>query len=149
MNEEVVGVLKPTDSLKIASELNSTEKLSDSRADILAMEFAVEAYKQNYKADKMTFLPRLNAFGSYELYDNQIFQADANGYLFGAALTWNLFEGSKRFGKTQKSKAEFNKANLELEQYKAESQLELNKAKRMFQDAQNNLILTELIKMLS
>jgi outer membrane protein TolC len=144
MNEAVSGVFKPTDSLRVATELSSAETFSNSRADIQAMEFAAEAYKQNYKADKMTFLPRLNAFGSYELYDNQIFQADANGYLFGAALTWNLFEGSKRFGKTQKSKAEFNKANLELEQYKAESQLELNKAKRMFQDAQNNLILTEL-----
>ncbi|WP_347374932.1 TolC family protein [Aequorivita sp. Q41] len=143
MNEEVAGVLKPTDSLMISSELNATEKLSNSRADIQAMEFAAEAYKQNYKADKMTFVPRLNAFGSYELYDDQIFQTDANGYLFGAALTWNLFEGSKRFGKTQKSKAEFNQANLELEQYKAESQLELNKAKRMFQDAKNNLKLTE------
>jgi len=144
MNEKVSGVLKPTDSLTVASELDSLENLSASRADIQAMEFAVEAYKQNYKADKMTFLPRLNAFGSYELYDDEIFQSDANGYLFGAALTWNLFEGSKRFGKMQKSKAEFNKANLELEQYKAESQLELNKAKRMLQDAKNNLRLTEL-----
>ncbi len=144
MNEEVAGVLKPTDSLMVSSEFNTAEKLSNSRADIQAMEFAAEAYKQNYKADKMTFLPRLNAFGSYELYDDQIFQADANGYLYGAALTWNLFEGSKRFGKTQKSKAEFNQANLELDQYKAESQLELNKAKRMFQDAKNNLNLTEL-----
>ncbi|HET8803109.1 MAG TPA: TolC family protein, partial [Aequorivita sp.] len=68
----------------------------------------------------------------------------ASGYLYGAALTWNLFEGSKRFGKTQKSKAEFNKANLELEQYRADSQLELNKARRLFQDAKNNLKLTEL-----
>ncbi|MGO3183551.1 MAG: TolC family protein [Aequorivita sp.] len=144
MNEEVVGVFKPTDSLMVSSELISTENLSDSRADIQAMEFATEAYKQNYKADKMTFLPRLNAFGSYELYDDQIFQADANGYLFGAALTWDIFQGSKRFGKTQKSKAEFNKASLELDQYKSESQLELNKAKRMFLDAQNNLKLTEL-----
>ncbi|WP_271393802.1 TolC family protein [Aequorivita sinensis] len=144
MNEEISGVLKPTDSLTIASELSAFENLSDSRADIKAMEFAAEAYKQNYKADKMSFLPRLNAFGSYELYDDEIFQADANGYLFGAALTWNLFEGSKRFGKTQKSKAEFNQANLELDQYKAESKLELNKAKRMFQDAKNNLKLTEL-----
>ncbi len=144
MNEEVSGVLKPTDSLIVSSELNATENLSNSRADIQAMEFAAEAYKQNYKADKMSFLPRLNAFGSYELYDDQIFQAEANGYLFGAALTWNLFEGSKRFGKTQKSKAEFNKAKLELDQYKSESQLELNKAKRMFQDAKNNLKLTEL-----
>ncbi len=144
MNEEVSGVLKPTDSLTVASELNSAENLSNSRADLQAMEFAAEAYKQNYKADKMTFLPRLNAFGSYELYDDQIFQADASGYLFGASLSWNLFEGSKRFGKTEKSKAEFQKAQLELAQYKTESQLELNKAKRTFQDAQNNLKLTEL-----
>ncbi len=144
MNEEVTGVLKPTDSLTITSELISSETVLDSRADIQAMEFATEAYKQNYKADKMTFLPRLNAFGSYELYDDQIFQGDANGYLFGAALSWNVFEGAKRFGKTQKSKAEFNKANLELQQYKADSQLELNKAKRAFQDAKNNLKLTEM-----
>ncbi|WP_313114996.1 TolC family protein [Aequorivita sediminis] len=144
MNEEISGVLKPTDSLTIATALNAFKSISDSRADIKAMEFAAEAYKQNYKADKMSFLPRLNAFGSYELYDDEIFQADANGYLFGAALTWNLFEGSKRFGKTQKSKAEFTQANLELAQYKSESKLELNKAKRMFQDAKNNLKLTEL-----
>ena len=144
MNEEVAGVLKPTDSLMVSSEFSSAEKLSNSRADIQAMEFATEAYKQNYKADKMTFLPRLNAFGSYEMYDDQIFQADANGYLFGAALTWNLFDGSKRFGKTQKSKAEFNQASIELDQYKSESQLELNKARRMFQDAKNNLKLTQL-----
>ncbi len=144
MNEEISGVFIPTDSLKVASELISAEIIADSRADIQAMEFAAEAYKQNYKADKMTFLPKLNAFGSYELYDDQIFQADAGGYLIGAALTWNLFEGSKRFGKTQKSKAEFHKAQLELDQYKSESQLELNKAKRMYLDAQNNLKLTEL-----
>lgn len=144
MNQEVSGVLKPTDSLTVSSELITTKNLSASRADIQAMEYTAEAYKQNYKADKMTFLPRLNAFGSYELYDDQVFQADANGYLFGAALTWNLFEGSKRFGKIQKSKAEFKKAAIQLDQYKTESQLELNKAKRMFQDAKNNLKLTEL-----
>ncbi|WP_310992189.1 TolC family protein [Aequorivita marina] len=144
MNEAVSGVFKPVDSLKISSELNTSTNLPEARADIQAMEFATEAYKQNYKADKMTFLPRLNAFGSYEMYDDQIFQADARGYLFGAALTWDIFQGSKRFGKTQKSKAEFNKASLELDQYKSESQLQLNKAKRMFLDAQNNLKLTEL-----
>ena len=64
--------------------------------------------------------------------------------MFGAALTWNVFEGSKRFGTTQASKAEFNKANLELDQYKSESKLEINKAERMFTDAKNNLRLTEM-----
>ncbi|SDX49534.1 TolC family protein [Aequorivita viscosa] len=144
MNEDVEGVLKPTDSLTIASELVTIENSLDSRADIKAMEFAAEAYRQNHNADKMTFLPRLNAFGSYELYDDQIFQGDANGYLFGAALTWNIFEGSKRFGKMQKSKAEYNKASFELEQYKSESKLEIHKAERMFTDAKNNLRLTEM-----
>lgn len=144
MNEDVEGVLKPTDSLTVASELVTIENSLDSRADIKAMEFAAEAYRQNHNADKMTFLPRLNAFGSYELYDDQIFQGDANGYLFGAALTWNVFEGSKRFGKMQKSKAEFNKASFELDEYKSESKLEINKAERMFTDAKNNLRLTEM-----
>lgn len=144
MNEEIVGVYKPTDSLTVSLQLISDKNISYGRADIQAMQFVADAYKQSYKADKMSFLPRLNAFGSYELYDDKIFKADANGYLIGATLTWDIFQGSKRIGKTQKSRALYTKANLELEEYKSESQLELNKAKRMFQDAKNNLRLTEL-----
>ena len=144
MNEEVVGVYKPTDSLTVSVRFISNENLSYGRADIQAMQFATDAYRQSYKADKMSFLPRLNAFGSYELYDDKIFSADANGYLVGVSLSWDIFQGSKRVGKTQKSRALYTKASLELEDYKSESQLELNKAKRMFQDAQNNLRLTEL-----
>ncbi len=108
------------------------------------MEAASQAYEQMHKADKMTFLPRLNAFGTYELHDDEIFQGASDGYLFGAELKWNILEGSKRFGKAQKSKAEFEKSKLELEQYKTKSQVELNRAMRMLQDAQNNLELTAL-----
>src|SRR5690554_512991 len=144
MNEKVDGVLQPTDDLNVLTEWTIDQQLPENRADLQAMELAAEAYKQSHKADKMSMLPRLNAFGSYELYDDQIFQGGANGYLFGAALTWDLFQGSKRIGKAQKSKAEFDKASLELDQYKSESQLELNKAKRMLSDAKNNLKLTAL-----
>lgn len=145
MNDSSYSILKPSDSLVVASErVFDTETISDDRADLQAMRYASEAYKQNYKADKMTFLPRLNAFGSYELYDDEIFQADANGYLIGAALSWNLLEGTKRFGKAQKSKAIYQKATFEYEQYKAESQFELNQAKRMLQDTKNNIALTEI-----
>lgn len=144
MNEKISGIFKPTDSLTVSFGLISDENLFDTRADIQAMQFATEAYRQSYKADKMSFLPRLNAFGSYEIYDNKIFRGDANGYLVGISLSWDIFQGSKRIGKTQKSRAEYTKATLELEEYKSESQLELNKAKRMLQDAKNNLKLTEL-----
>ena len=144
MNVDDSNILKPSDSLSVVNHDNSIAVFSENRKDILAMNSATEAYRHMHKADQMAFLPRLNAFGTYELHDDEIFQGDANGYLFGAELKWNLFEGSKRFGKSQKSKAEYNKSKLQLEQYKSESKLELNKAKRSLQDAQNKLKLTKL-----
>src|SRR6056297_1174302 len=147
MNDTTYPLLKPSDSLMIwpvETEVQAMETVTDNRSDIQAMEAASQAYEQMHKADKMTFLPRLNAFGTYELHDDEIFQGASDGYLFGAELKWNILEGSKRFGKAQKSKADFEKSKLELQQYKAESQVELNRAMRMLQDAQNNLELTAL-----
>ncbi len=144
MNDTSYAILRPSDSLTIIAGDLSVADLSENRADIQAMSSASKAYQQIHMADKMSFLPRLNAFGTYELHDDEIFQGDADGYLFGAQLQWNILEGSKRFGKAQKSKAEFEKSKLELEQYKAQSQVELNRAKRMLQDAKNNLELTAL-----
>ena len=54
------------------------------------------------------------------------------------------FQGSKRFGKAQKSQAEFEKSKLQYNQYVSQSKLELNKVKRMLLDAQNRLKLTGL-----
>lgn len=145
MNENENIILKPSDSLVASSLVSENNKtISKERADIKAMQLATKAYENMFKADKKAFLPRLNAFGSYELYDDKIFQADANGYLIGAQLSWNVFEGSKRFGKTQKSKAEFEKSKLQYNQYLSKSKLEFNKAKRMLLDAENKLKLTKL-----
>ncbi|WP_396600358.1 TolC family protein [Algibacter sp. R77976] len=144
MNDDAYVLYKPTDELTVETFTIDDKTVSENRSDIKAMQLASNAYKAMNKADKMAFLPRLNAFGSYELYDDQIFQADANGYLFGAQLSWDLFQGSKRFGKAQKSKAEFEKSKLEYNQYVSQSNLELNKAKRAFLDAENKLKLTAL-----
>lgn len=144
MNDDTYVVYTPTDELTIATFTLEDKMVSENRSDIKAMQLASNAYEAMNKADKMAFLPRLNAFGSYELYDDKIFQGDANGYLFGAQLSWDVFQGSKRFGKVQKSKAEFEKSKLEYKQYVSQSNLELNKAKRAFLDADNKLKLTTL-----
>ncbi|MCB0439334.1 MAG: TolC family protein [Mangrovimonas sp.] len=145
MNDKTFVVYKPTDSLTAnRQDLHGLPMVPENRSDIKAMQLASDAYLTMYKADKMSFLPRLNAFGSYELYDDQIFQASANGYTFGAQLSWDLFQGSKRFGKAQKSKSEFEKSKLELEQYVSKSNMELNQAKRMLLDAENRLTLSQL-----
>lgn len=144
MNDDAYVVYMPSDELSIATFTLDDNKVSENRSDIKAMQLATNAYEAMNKADKMAFLPRLNAFGSYELYDDQIFQGSANGYLFGAQLSWDIFQGSKRIGKAQKSKSEFEKSKLEYKQYVSKSKLELNKAKRAFIDADNKLKLTTL-----
>lgn len=145
MNDKQDVIYEPADSLQIMIPQNQgLLQVSQERSDIKAMSLASEAYETMYKADKMSFLPRLNAFGSYELYDDQIFQGGANGYIFGAQLSWNILEGTKRFGKAQKSRSEFEHSKLEYDQYLSQSHLELNKAKRMLSDAENSLTLTAL-----
>ncbi len=145
MNEPQDVILQPNEEFALAKKANTIiTNVPENRADIKAMQLASQAYKKLNKADKMSFLPRLNAFGSYELYDDTFFQADANGYIIGAQLSWNLFEGGKRFGKVQKSTAQYQKATLEYQQYLSKSTLELNKAKRMLEDANNSVTLTLL-----
>ncbi|WP_372752585.1 TolC family protein [Mariniflexile sp.] len=144
MNDDTYVVYTPSDELHISTFALENKTVSENRSDIKAMQLASQAYEAMNKADKMAFLPRLNAFGSYELYDDEIFQGDANGYLFGAQLSWDIFQGSKRLGKTQKSRSEFEKSKLEYNQYISQSNLEFNKAKRAFLDAENKLKLTSL-----
>ena len=144
MNDDTYVQYKPSDDLSANVTSMVEVSISENRSDIKAMQLSTEAYADMNKADKMAFLPRLNAFGSYELYDNKIFQADASGYLVGAQLSWDIFQGSKRFGKVQKSKAEFEKSKFEYSQYVSKSKLELNKAKRMLIDAENKLNLSKL-----
>ncbi|GGD28405.1 TolC family protein [Flavobacterium orientale] len=146
LNEDTKsGIYKPVENLE--NEINPTlenAQLSTSRKDFLAMEKSTEAYKNMMKSGKMSFLPRLNAFGTYELYDTEIFQFGANGYTVGAQLSWNLFDGYKSIGKFEKSKVEFQKAETEAEQYKKQSQLELNKTNRQLADAQNKVALSKM-----
>ncbi len=145
MNDNADVIFQPSDSLKLDGLMQeSTVSIPEERADIKAMQLATDARESLYKSNKMTFLPTLNAFGSYQLYDKEIFQFGADGYLFGAELKWNILEGTKRFGKTQKTRATFEKSKLEYEQYVSKSQLELNKTKRLLTDAQSKLKLTQL-----
>ncbi|MBO3115952.1 TolC family protein [Winogradskyella sp. DF17] len=146
MNERSDIVLKPKDSLQInvVSLSNEESLLSEERADIKAMALVAEAQKSIYNSDKMSFLPTLNAFGNYQLFDENLFQFGASGYLIGAELKWNILSGTKRFGKSKTSRATYEKSKLEYEQYLSQSQLELNKTKRLLEDAQNKVELTEL-----
>lgn len=144
MNEQGDVVYEPSEELVPDNLGESVEVSLENRADVKAMDLVSEAYKANMKADNMTFLPRLNAFASYEMYDDQIFQADAKGYIIGASLSWDVFKGSQRFAKVGKSKTSYEKAKQEYEQYIAKSTMELQRTKRMVEDAASRLQTSKL-----
>jgi outer membrane protein TolC len=144
MDDETYVVYQPSDSLQVKTIAVKENSFSENRSDIKAMQLATTAYEAANKADRMAFLPRLNAFGSYELYDENMFQAGSNGYVVGAQLSWDLFKGSQRIGKAQKSQASYEKSQLEYNQYVSQSKLEINKALRMLTDAQNKLKLATM-----
>lgn len=146
LNEDTKGkIYKPSEDLDDQITLEKMEvSLSENRKDIQAMQKSTEAYQKMMLSSKSGFLPRLNAFGSYELYDQHIFATAAKGYLLGAQLSWNIFDGYKTIGKTEKAKADFQKAEVEYEQYKKQSQLEVNKTVRQLKDAENKVNLSKL-----
>jgi outer membrane protein TolC len=138
-------IYKPLESLdnSIAIEVINTT-LSGNRKDIQAMDKASLAYEKMVVSNKMSFLPRLNAFGSYELYDTKLLGMNAKGYLVGAQLSWSVFDGFKSIGKLEKAKADYQKSSFESQQYKAQSQLELSKTNRQLKDAENKVNLSKL-----
>lgn len=146
LNEDPTNkIYKPLEELEntIVTETIITT-LSENRKDIQAMSKSSEAYEKMYVSSKMNFLPRLNAFGSYEFYDTSVFGTTAKGYLVGMQLSLNVFDGYKSIGKMEKAKAEFQKSEIEMQQYKSQSQLELNKTNRLLKDAENKVNLSKL-----
>lgn len=145
-NEEPKGkIYKPAEELDNTIAIAvANEQIADTRKDFLAMTKSTEAYQKMLQSAKMNFLPRLNAFGSYERYDKNLFGARAGGYLVGIQLSWSLFDGYKSIGKKEKAKADFQQSAFELQQYKAQSQLELSKTNRQLKDAENKVMLSQL-----
>ncbi|MDY3547175.1 TolC family protein [Riemerella anatipestifer] len=146
LNENPQGkVLKPTENLNYKGEaLVNTPELKKDRKDLQAYQKSLDAYDYMIKSTKSKLLPRLNAFGSFEIYDNKPYQFDANGYLVGVQLSWNVFDGMKSNSEIAKQKAEILKTKTEIQQYQKQAELELVKAYRQVQDTDNKVSLTKL-----
>jgi outer membrane protein TolC len=118
-----------------ASANDTTAIIAGSRADFLAMQKAIEASDLMIKANKMSWLPKLNAFGSYQLNGSRIPGFSANAYIAGVQITWDIFKGYKTKNTIATQTLERNKLSEQLIQQKNQSQLELNKAYRDLSDA--------------
>jgi outer membrane protein TolC len=114
---------------------DSITRVPEARADFMAMQKAIEASNLMINSSKMSYLPKLNAFGNYQHNDKSMFGFGANAYLAGVQLSWNLFNGNRTKNTIVTQTLERNKLQQQLSQQKEHSQLELNKTYRDMHDA--------------
>jgi len=117
--------------------------IQGNRADFMAMQIGIEASELGIQASKKSYLPKLNAFGSYQLNDPTMFGFGANAYLAGIQLSWDIFKGNRTKNNISSQVLEKNKLSTQLEQQKEQGQIELNKINREFQYAKFEIIQQE------
>lgn len=131
------GSVYKTDSLILPEQtLINDPTLSLGRADIMALDKAIEATGMMQKSAIMSFLPRINAFGTYQLNDSKAFGFNADSYMAGISLSWTIFSGNQNRSKYKSYTFQKNKLEKEKELHIQQSNLELNKTYRELNDLQ-------------
>jgi outer membrane protein TolC len=128
-----IYTIHKTNSLAI-KDSSLKEKINDSRADFIAMQKAIEASNLMIESSKKSYLPKLNAFGNYQLNDSKALGFGANSYLAGIQVSWDIFKGNRTKNEIITQTLERNKLSQTLAKQKEESQLELSKMNRDLQD---------------
>lgn len=130
------GTIYKTESFpSLTNAVSVTTILPEDRLDFKAMETAIQSYDLMIKSSEMAYLPRLNAFGAYQLNDKNIAGFGANSYLAGIQLSWDLFKGNQTKNKISTQTFERNKLQEELLKQKQESDIELQKTQRLYLNA--------------
>jgi len=125
-----------TDQNATEEIFDSSSDIADTRSDFLAMQKEIEASDLMITANKMSYLPKLNAFGSYQFNDSRMLGFGASSYLAGVQLSWDIFKGNSTKNVIAAQMLERNKLAEQLTRQKDQSKLELNKARRGLEDAQ-------------
>lgn len=130
-----MGVVYKTTGTPLLFTTGSTTSITANRSDFLAMQKAIEATGLVIKANRMSYLPKLNAFGTYQLNDNRMLGFGANAYMAGVQLSWSIFKGNTTRNAITVQTLQQKKLEKELTQLKEEQQLELNRSYRDLSNA--------------
>lgn len=113
----------------------ATDSLPSDRSDFKAMESTINSYDLMIKSSRMSYLPKLNAFGSYQFNDKTMFGFGSNAYLAGVQLSWDIFKGNTTKNKIAAQEIERDKLSQQLSNEQDKDRVALNKAHRDFEDA--------------
>lgn len=144
MGESNDEVLEP---LEFSTQINETDftklQLNENRADFLAYKEGITARKKLLHAYQAKFIPRVNAFGFYEFNDKKIFKNNADNYMVGIQLSWDIFNSNQNRKSIQKSRSELESTTLAYQDYLIKSKTDFSKAKRNIENAMASIELTK------
>jgi outer membrane protein TolC len=130
------GTVYTIDSISITNAvIADSAALSNERSDFKALQKGMESYDMMIRSSKMSYLPKLNAFASYQLNDKRLFGFNANAYFAGIQLSWNIFNGNRTKNIISQQQLEKGKIAKQLDQQKSEAQLQINHSRRQLYDA--------------
>ncbi|MDC1105749.1 TolC family protein, partial [Prolixibacteraceae bacterium] len=99
--------------------------IASSRPDLMAQRHYVDALHYRVNQNKSSWIPSLNAMGSYYLNSPEIFNGNRNSYWVGVSLRWDIFRGGITWNQNKKHKAEYQKAQNQLDQMEEKANMEL------------------------
>lgn len=145
MSVEPGPTYKPSEQLQFTDESSVLgNSMPMNRSDILAMQSQITAYENMLEAADNARLPRLNAFGSYELNNSLDFGDSQHGYIVGLQAAWTIFSGNRNKSDMRKAQIELDKSRTQLTQMVSQDKLEYAVAKRKMLEAQQKLKLTDI-----
>jgi outer membrane protein TolC len=109
--------------------------LINERPDFKALQKGMESYDMMIRSSKMSYLPRLNAFASWQMNDKSMLGFNANAYFAGIRLSWNIFNGNRTKQIISQQSLEKEKLATQLDQQKKEARLQVNRDRRQLADA--------------
>ena len=138
--------LELSDTLKASPlDVDLTTALAralDKRPELAALRKAEALRREDVVKAKAGFKPSAQIFGGYEwqspLYQDNL-SGDYSGWMAGAQLSWNIFDSGLTRGKILESKANYEKARLDVDDTRRQIELEVRTAHSNFIEAREVL----------
>lgn len=109
------------------------------RSDLLAYRSGLLAAKSMVQSSKMKWIPRINAFGSYQFNDTEAFKFAQDSYMVGVSLSWKLFDGNQNIQKLRIARFERDKVASKLLHEERAARADYEKASRQLRDLELEL----------
>ncbi len=133
-------------------EIDLTSALAralENRPELAALRKAEALRREDLVSARAGYKPSAALFGGYQWqsppYENNL-SADLSGWIAGAQVSWNIFDGQLTRGKVSEAQARYDRAKLDVEESKRQIELDARTAYSNFIEARELLESQTLVR---